>query len=82
MRSSTLLVLVQRTRPGPLRALIKAALCDAVMFFEQGDSFVDGLLVLSRVPEALDKDGVFLRVFRLPAIEPEGGWGEDKQEKD
>lgn len=40
LRSSTLLVLVQRTRPGPLRALIKAALCDAVMFFEQGDSFV------------------------------------------
>ena len=43
---------------------------------------VDGWLVLSRAPEALDKDGVFLRVFRSPAIEPGGGWGEDKQEKD
>ena len=34
---------------------------------------VDGLLVLPGARE-LDKDGVFLRVFRLPAIESEG-WG-------
>ena len=40
------------------------------------------MLVLSRALRELDKDGVFLRVFRLPAIEPEGEWGEDKQEKD
>ncbi len=67
VRSSTLSVLVQS----------KVRRC--AVGFPEG---VDGLLVLSRAPEALDKDGVFLRVFRSPAIEPGGGWGEDKQEKD